>query len=225
MSKFFSFIVTVAARSIRRLGIVANASRVPAAFVGSTGLFAAVLVGAAPSGFLPDPAAPLEASAQTPQLSGGGDAFVLSSRPDNTVSYSTNPRPGVEEIGTKLEFLLQWACFRCRACGLSGHQLSGVDPEGVVGFHPEACTKGSCSQHPTCIHTDEMVGVSKDVLSATLESLTAAAPAEITALASAFPHVVRINRDRQALQLIGCGDQIVASWSATSVPALEEILE
>ena len=223
--KFFSFIVILAARSIGRPGMVTNASRIPAAFVGSAGLFSAVLVGAAPNGSPPDPAAPLQAGAQAPQLSGEGKAFVLLSPPGSTVGHSTRPRVGVEEIGMKLELFLPWYCFTCRACIFGRHQLTGADREGVVGFHPEACTAGSCSQHPTCIVSDEIVGASKDVLAATLESLTTAAPAEITALANGFPHVVRINRDRRALQLIGCGDQIVASWSSNSIPALQEVLE
>lgn len=125
----------------------------------------------------------------------------------------------------KLEFFLPWYCFTCRACVFGRHQLTGADREGVVGFHLEACTTGSCSQHPTCIVSDEIVGANKDVLVGTLESLTAAAPAEIAALANGFPHVVRINRDRRALQLVGCGDQIVASWSSNSIPALQEVLE
>ena len=221
--KLFSFIVILAARSIRRVGMATNTSRVPAALVGSAGLFATVLVGAAPSGSLPDPVAPLEARSQAPQLSDEGGAPVSSSSP-GSYYYSTNPRVGVEEIGTKLELLLQWYCFTCVPCR-GGHQLMGSDREGVVGFHPEACTEGSCSQHPPCIVSDEVAGSSKDVLRPTLAWMAAAAPSEIVALARAFPHVVRINRDRQALQLIGCGDQIVASWSPTSIPALQEVLE
>ena len=147
MWKFFSFIMTLAARAIKRRGIVANASRLSAAFVGSAGLFAA-LVGAAPSEFLPDPADPLNAGAQALQLSGRG---VTSASPP-AVPYSSDPHTGVEEIGTKLELLQEWFCFRCVPCRGGGHALLESDREGVVGFHPEACTEGGVLAAPRVRH-------------------------------------------------------------------------
>ena len=223
--KFFSFIVVLAARPIRRIGLVASASRVPAAVVGSAGLLAVVVGGVVPGASMPGPAASYETRSQTDLQPAKGTASLSPSPLASGTAYSTSANAEVEEIGTKLELLRQWYCFNCEGCIWGGHRLTGSDKEGVIGFHPEACTHGPCSQHPTCGITDEIAEASNGVLLAVVESLTAAAPAEIVALASAFPHVVRVNRDRRALQVIGCGDKIVASWSATSVPALREVLE
>lgn len=63
-----------------------------------------------------------------------------------------------------------------------------------------------------------------EAIPATIASLAAAAPANLLAIAAAFPQRVRINYDRRALQPIGCRNQVVASYSSALIPALREIV-
>jgi len=37
--------------------------------------------------------------------------------------------------------------------------------------------------------------------------------------------MVKINEDRRALQIVGCNDRIIASYSSRTIPALEALLQ
>ena len=58
-----------------------------------------------------------------------------------------------------------------------------------------------------------------------VQAIKTAAPAELTALADKYPDRVRINHARRALQLVGCGNAIIASYGTMSIPSLETLLQ
>jgi len=131
----------------------------------------------------------------------------------------------VVELAAEMERLLQAYCFTCVHCP-EGHMLVGGPPppfaESVIGFHPESCGEGYCSMHPSCRWQVASGAMHPDLLSGSLKAVGAD---ELTALLAELPHRVRINHDRRTLQLIGCREQVVASYGVASVPALEHILQ
>jgi len=157
----------------------------------------------------------------------------LVAAPESTISQfdSETPVPKASfDIATAvvdLERRLAGFCFACSSCGFRRHRLSGSPPPmgGVVGFHPESCGEGYCSLHPSCGGGgDAMAHRDGEAIPATIASLAAAAPASLLTIAAALPQRVRINYDRRALQLIGCRNQVVASYSSALIPALREIV-
>lgn len=155
-----------------------------------------------------------------------GDA--RSSRPIGTLTIGATPSLPVlttaVEIAAAMEHLLPSWCLACWKCR-DGHELvDGPLPPngGYVGFHPESCGAGDCSLHPRCGGDGDASDATALHLSA---SLKAVAADELTALVAKHPNRVRINRDRRTLQLIGCQDQVVASYGVASIPALELVLQ
>ncbi len=61
-------------------------------------------------------------------------------------------------------------------------------------------------------------------LPAILQAIKDATPEDLTALAAKHPDRLRINHDRRALQLVGCGNRIIASYGTMSIPSLEMLL-
>lgn len=124
-----------------------------------------------------------------------------------------------------LDRLLVGYCFGCFSCRKGGHALGGDPPPqgGRVGYHPENCSPGSCSDHPSCGLGDTAQNTAS-LVTAT-QAMSRATPAELMAFMARNPRRVRINEARRALQLIGCADQVVASYQAASVPALATLLQ
>ena len=133
-----------------------------------------------------------------------------------------------------LDWLLQWPCQDCVECftfgGSWGHRLvANPSPWNArVGWHKN-CNPGSCFIHPWCQPDAMADGASRDPGEQdpwkTVEVIKNATPPELMALVAKYPEAVRINGDRRALQLIGCGETVVASYGVTSVPSLRALLQ
>jgi len=57
-----------------------------------------------------------------------------------------------------------------------------------------------------------------------IDSLKDSTPTQLASLVERYSHMVQVNRARRALQLIGCNERIVASYSSETIPALEALL-
>lgn len=57
-----------------------------------------------------------------------------------------------------------------------------------------------------------------------IDSLKDSSPAQLASLVERYSHMVKVNEARRALQLIGCNERIVASYSSGTIPALEALL-
>lgn len=171
----------------------------------------------APSGQVQDAYASVEGAGAT-------SSPVAGSEPGGDLPSPPVPTT-VVELAAEMERLLQWHCFYCVACAPKKHMLAGGPPPpfgGVIGFHPESCGEGHCSMHPSCGWQASSGTTPPDLLSGSLKAVDAE---ELAALLAELPHRVRINHDRRMLQLIGCREQIVASYGVASVPALEHVLQ
>ncbi len=145
---------------------------------------------------------------------------------------STSSSPTEESIvSADFERLLAGYCMRCSMCPgqPSHHSMAHPPPRrgGYIGDHPETCEWGSCVEmHHACRRPDGDSGSEfDDELEAVLAAMEDAAAPELRAVVARHPLRVRINRSRQALQLIGCEDQVVASLGTTSIPALRVLLD
>ena len=136
-----------------------------------------------------------------------------------------------------LGWLLRWPCKDCVECYTEpdkywGHKLvEDPSPWNLrrLGWH-ENCIPNSCYVHPWCEPDAMADGASRDLGEQdpwkTVEVIKNATPAELMALVAKYPEAVRINSDRRALQLIGCGGEtVVASYGVTSVPSLRTLLQ
>ena len=165
------------------------------------------------------------------------DAYAFVEGAEATSSPVAGSEPGgdlagppvpttVVELAAGMERLLQAYCFTCVACAPLSHMLVGGPPppfaESVIGFHPESCGAGVCSMHPSCSWQTASGAMLPDLLSGSLKAVDAD---ELTALLAELPHRVQVNHDRRMLQLIGCQEQVVASYGVASVPALERVLQ
>lgn len=140
---------------------------------------------------------------------------------DTTESHASS-------TGTALDELLAQECYACEVCDEgNGHEiLNQTDPppgEGVAAYHDHPCLAGSggCfgerDPHPRCNGPQFAFSQGSDDV---INSLIASTPVQLATLLERYPHRLRINQSRKALQLIGCRNQVVASYSATSIPAL-----
>ena len=149
------------------------------------------------------------AAVSGPSLDARGDHDALASDSPGSV------------IGSELDALLAQKCLVCRPCDEDGHEILNQKPPPTGGheaYHHYPCLErsGDCSSHPKC-------GANRDVAAAAtdlINSLKASNPMQLAALLERNPHRMRINESRKALQLIGCRDQVVASYSVVSIPAL-----
>ena len=134
-------------------------------------------------------------------------------------------------IDADFERLLAGYCMRCSMCpGQPRHHSLAHRPPprgGYIGDHPETCEWGSCDEgHRFCRGTDGGAGSEhEDDLKAVVATMKDATGPELRAVVARHPLRVRINRARQALQLVGCEDQVVASLGTTSIPALRVLLD
>ena len=151
--------------------------------------------------------------------------LTIASSASDTVSPSPADIP-VEPTAfahaAELERVLPQMCLSCTRCGQNGHR-HGERPLPVGGrlaFHPHPCLiGGGCDVHPDC-----GVGVQAVAAADLINSLMESTPAQLASLVESYPHMVEVNETRRALQLIGCNNRIVASYSSETIPALEALL-
>ncbi|WP_419934305.1 hypothetical protein [Candidatus Palauibacter sp.] len=123
----------------------------------------------------------------------------------------------------KLEKVLPQMCVSCSPCGKKGHEHTEEAPPagGVLAYHPHDCLQGGgCDWHPSCGLGDQAMLAAADLI----DSLRGSTPAQLASLVERYSHLVQINEARRVLQLIGCNNRIVASYSSQTIPALEALL-
>ncbi len=156
-------------------------------------------------------------------------AAVSGSTPGGAAENNATVTPLAPSFEMALEDLLAQTCYPCEPCDGFGHRILDSRPppnDGRLAFHPHPCITrtGSCDPedgpHPPCGGTEAFASGFSDVI----QTLKASTSEQLTALVAGSPHRLRINRSRQALQLIGCQDRVVASYSVNSIPALEALL-
>ncbi len=126
-------------------------------------------------------------------------------------------------VAMALEELLAQLCYQCIDCGSHGHRIMNRSG-GSLAFHPHPCQDraGACDfdpdrgGHPRCGATEALFADAGDVI----QTLKESTPDELAALVASIPDRLLVNRSRNALQLIGCSNQVVASYSVNSIPAL-----
>ncbi len=126
----------------------------------------------------------------------------------------------VAHAAAELERVLPQACFSCSSCGKNGHKHGDrpLPTGGRQAFHPHPCLEGGgCDFHPECTVT---MAAAADLI----DSLRDSTPTQLASLVERYSHMVQVNRARRALQLIGCNERIVASYSSETIPALEALL-
>ena len=105
-----------------------------------------------------------------------------------------------------------WACESCKILWIwEGHELKGEAAPGGArrGAHIHDCTTyGSCGQHESCDDGDG----GRETMSQIVRTLRQATPTVLAAAVARHPKVLRFNADRGALQLVGCGGAVVASY-------------
>lgn len=121
----------------------------------------------------------------------------------------------------ELERVLPQACFSCSSCGKNAHKHGNqpLPTGGREAYHPHPCLEGGgCDFHPEC--KEKTMAAAADLI----DSLKDSTPTQLASLVERYPHIVQVNRARRALQLIGCNERIVASYSSETIPALEALL-
>ena len=84
-----------------------------------------------------------------------------------------------------------------------------------------ASKAAGCDWHPSCgLVGDQAMLAAADLI----DSLRGSTPAQLASLVERYSHLVQINEARRVLQLIGCNNRIVASYSSQTIPALEALL-
>ena len=147
-----------------------------------------------------------------------------------TAAWVDRPEPTPALADLDLELALAWGCSKCSE-GCDGtprsHQMWGL-PKPGKGYkgHPESkCYPAQCNVHDPCGKDGPEVELSWQVFLAVTQAIRSATPTELMEAANRHPGQVQINRDRGALQLIGCESEVVASYTATSLPALATLLD
>lgn len=123
----------------------------------------------------------------------------------------------------ELESVLPQACFGCSSCGKRGHRHPDqpLPFGGRWAYHPHPCLQGGgCEVHPQCGMGDQAMGAVADLI----DSLRDSTPTQLALVLERYSHLVQVNEARRALQLIGCDNRIVASYSSETIPALEALL-
>lgn len=135
----------------------------------------------------------------------------------------TSAEPVAFVHAEELERVLPQTCLSCSSCGKRGHMHPQQPPPfgGYLAFHPHPCLDGiGCGAHPSCGMGDLAMGAAADLIDALRDST----PTQLALLVERYSHMVRVNEARRALQLIGCDNRIVASYSSETIPALEALL-
>ena len=144
------------------------------------------------------------------------------SDPASPPPADTPVEPVAFAYAAELDRVLPQMCLSCSPCGRRGH-LHGDRPPptgGRVAFHPHPCLNGiGCGAHPSC-GMGEVMSAAGDLI----ESLKTSTPTQLASLVERYSHMLQFNEARRALQLIGCDDRIVASYSSETIPALEALL-
>ena len=124
-----------------------------------------------------------------------------------------------------LEVMLASGCvYYCDSlCDEGEHRIITAIYTNAESNHHETCNPGSCSMHE-CDPTFAATGRNPDALLDLEVAIKRSTPAELAAFVKANPARIRLNHERAALQLVGCNDAIVASYSSETIPALEALL-
>ncbi len=147
-----------------------------------------------------------------------------------TTAWVDRPEPTPALADLDLASALSWGCSKCsEGCdgATASHRLWGL-PKPGKGYkgHPESrCYPGNCSVHRLCGKDSPEAERARQAFAAVTQAIGSATPAELREAATLHPRQIRINRDRGALQLIGCESEVVASYTATSLPALATLLD
>jgi len=123
----------------------------------------------------------------------------------------------------ELERVLPQGCFSCSPCGKNAHKHGDrpLPTGGREAYHPHPCLKGGgCDVHPECGTSELAMAAAAELI----DSLKDSTPTQLASLVERYSHMVQVNRARRALQLIGCNERIVASYSSETIPALEALL-
>jgi hypothetical protein len=134
--------------------------------------------------------------------------------------------PALERLVVAWDGLLPLGCYTCGPCGTDNkdHELYGQPPPagGKEAAHTEECQIGSCADHDDC--GPGMAAANEAMWQVTRAALEAT-PSELAAVLDRHPGRMQVNNERAALQLIGCGGVIVASYPAASLPALRALFQ
>jgi hypothetical protein len=145
------------------------------------------------------------------------------------LNATTPADSGVPLTSFDLDALLVGDCvWHCRKCDNDEHDIVVATTSNAQSIHHETCNPGKCSLHdcePTFTATASdpnafpVNGLLE--LEAAVERSTYAQLAEFV---KANPGRVRLNRERGALQLLGCNDAIVASYTRHTTPVIDDLL-
>jgi hypothetical protein len=145
-------------------------------------------------------------------------------------TVATPTDTGVPLASLDLDGLLVGDCvWHCRECDDVGqHDIVKATTNNAEANHHETCNLGLCSSHEckpdfTAIDRESNAFPVNGLLEleAALERSTYAQLAEFV---KANPDRVRLNRERGALQFLGCNEAIVASYTSYTTLAIDELL-
>jgi len=126
-------------------------------------------------------------------------------------------------LAVELEAMIPQWCLPCFSCADDNGHPHGYEPSplgGRVAFHPHGYVEGSnCGSHPSC--GGEAMSAAADLI----DSLMGSTPSQLALLAVRYPNMVRVNESRRALQLVGCNNRVIASYSSKTIPALKALLQ
>ncbi len=148
---------------------------------------------------------------------------IGSSVSDTALSSPADTPVEPAAFAAELERVLPQACLSCSPCGKNAHRHGEQPPPtgGRLAYHPHPCLDGGgCEWHPSCGLGDQAMAAAADLINSLRESTQA----QLSSLVERYPQMIQINEDRRALQLIGCNNRIVASYSSDTIPALEALL-
>ena len=112
-----------------------------------------------------------------------------------------------------------WACDRCWVFWpfSRGHKLKdeAAPGSGRSGAHIHGCTSnGSCGDHKECPDGGTMSQI--------VRTLREATPQVLASAVARHPQLM-LNGDRGALQLVGCGGAVVASYPVATLASLQPL--
>ena len=132
----------------------------------------------------------------------------------------------LERMVVAWDGLVPLGCYTCSACGTDNkdHELFGHPPPtgGKEAAHTEECQTGSCSDHGDC---GPGMAAANEAMWRVTRAAFEATPSELASVLDRHPSRIHVNHERAALQLIGCGGVIVASYPAASLPSLQALLQ
>lgn len=156
-------------------------------------------------------------------------AFTLLAMPLWTVAIPADP--AVPLASFDLDAMLVGDCvWHCRECAAEGqHDIVKATTNNAEAQHHETCNPGECSLHEckpdfTAIDREDVDTSPVNGLLELEVALERSTYAQLVEFVKANPERVRINRERGALQLLGCNEAIAASYTSHTAPAIGELL-